>query len=320
MHALRNALTRHQDLIRRLVRTKGLPENRRLETDPTLFQENVKRFLGSETSSALILYALDDSHLCAFLWAGDRNLIYARTPNQNEFLIEPATDLAATVIVRAANRDPLIKDRVARMSKASDVFSRATTIPSTDTEPLSRSLSNMLFPQPFRTALSTIKHLSIVPVGSISSIPVAMLHPLGTNERVVDRFSVNFLLFASEITRGSEPWRSDFKRALVMGNPTGLDIFFREAPIPQTEQEARYVAEKYGVLPILGPDATTISFIRRAPDADLIYLATHGIAGSGLNDDPLRDSYIILADNRLPASTIRDFARQGFAAQVFRQD
>jgi CHAT domain-containing protein len=47
------------------------------------------------------------------------------------------------------------------------------------------------------------------------------------------------------------------------------------------------------------------AFIQKAPQAELIYLATHGVAGSGKSDDPLRDSYLILSDNRLPAATIK---------------
>lgn len=55
---------------------------------------------------------------------------------------------------------------------------------------------------------------------------------------------------------------------------------------------------------LLGPDATTIAFINQATSADLIYIAAHALAGAESDEDPLRDSYIALADARLTAATI----------------
>ncbi len=307
--ALKNALERHQSLIAILVRTKGLPENRRLETDPKRFQAAVQTFLNSTPDSALILYALDREFLCAFLWSGDQAPIYVRTANSDINMVATAKQFSSNIITRAAQRSPAVAERVATLRDVSDIFEEAPA-PGVQGD-ASETLSGLLFPAAFWPTLAKTKHLSIVPVGSISSMPIGALNPLGTPERVVDRFSVNLLLFASEISAPIKTWNSDFKRSLVIGNPAGSDVFWRHRPIHQAEKEAIYVARKYGGEPLLGPNATSIAFIRKAADADLIYLATHGIAGIGNSYDPLRDSYLLLSDNRMPAATIRDFARDG---------
>jgi CHAT domain-containing protein len=103
---------------------------------------------------------------------------------------------------------------------------------------------------------------------------------------------------------------------LVMGSPRGRDIFVTEVPIPQSEEEAKYVAAKFGARPILGAAANSITFIKNAPESDLIYLAAHGIAGSGSRADPLRDSYIVLSDTRMAASTIKEFGENGLKARL----
>ena len=307
--ALERALLRHQALIQMLVRTKGLPENRRLETDPSRFQQVVYHSLSARRENGLLLYAVDAEYLCAFLWTGDGNAVYARSRNGAEYLTVPAKQLAMAVVDSAATRSATVRKRVERLRNVSDVFAAPVATGAVSVSDAAGSMSRLLFPEPLWTALAGIKHLSIIPIGAISSMPLAILHPLGTSERVIDRFSINILLFASEVGRPVEIWQPNLKNALVMGNPTGSDVFWRETPIPAAEAEARYVAEKFAVIPLLGPEATTIAFIRRAATAELIYLAAHGVAGSGETDDPLRDSYLVMADNRMPGSTIRDFAR-----------
>jgi hypothetical protein len=141
-------------------------------------------------------------------------------------------------------------------------------------------------------------------VGAIASIPISVLRPTGQSERVVDRFSVTFLLFFSEVQLPVLQWNGSFDRAFVIGNPKGEDIFWKLEDIPQAEVEARYVAKKYKTAPVIGANATTVSFIERAKEADLIYIAAHALAGGGRNEDPLRDSYIALADGKLTAATI----------------
>jgi hypothetical protein len=198
--ALERALLRHQALIQMLVRTKGLPENRRLETDPSRFQQVVHLSLKARRDSGLLLYAVDAEYLCAFLWTGAGDFVYARSRNGAEYLTAPAKQLATSIVESAATRSLTVRNRVERLRNVSDVIAAPAAIGAPNMSDAARSLSRLLFPEPLWTALAGIKHLSIIPIGAISSVPLAILHPLGTSERVIDRFSVNILLGTSNNT------------------------------------------------------------------------------------------------------------------------
>ena len=307
--ALNNALADHLRMSGFLIKEKALPDKRKLSRapllfDPLEFQKHVRNYLSSVPNSSLVLYAEDQEHFCAFLWHANDDVVYVRKTNGDRYLERSASRLNANIIAGIPTSDRAAKSRASALADKIEVFRLASDGLAKELESVEEHVSSLLFPPEFHAGLSKTKHLSIVPVGGIASVPISVLRPIGNNERVVDRFSVTFLLFFSEVQLPVRRWAGSFERALVIGNPKGEDIFWKLENIPQAEVEARYVAERYKATPIIGADATTIAFIERAKEADLIYIAAHALAGGGREEDPLRDSYIAFADAKLTAATI----------------
>lgn len=154
-------------------------------------------------------------------------------------------------------------------------------------------LSDILFPPPIASGLTTVKHLVVVPVLGIGTIPFALLRPFGDDTLLVERMSVSVAPSIFDLEVGLKAWDSNFKRALVVGNPhlaPASDWTF--PPLPGAEQEAGAVAKLLGTTAIIGDAATKDTVVARAATADLLYFATHGVASA---DDPLASGFLALS-------------------------
>jgi len=70
--------------------------------------------------------------------------------------------------------------------------------------------------------------------------------------------------------------------ALVVGNPdlpkqlpAGVKLL---EPLPDAEEEAKAIADRFGTKPLLGAEATETAVVKRLHQARIIHLATHGLA------------------------------------------
>jgi CHAT domain-containing protein len=85
--------------------------------------------------------------------------------------------------------------------------------------------------------------------------------------------------------------------ALVVGDPELSDGPAAGLPrLPAAAEEARRVAELFGVTPLLGAEATEARVSELLPRARVIHLATHGITYGTTAD--YRDSHLALAPGR----------------------
>lgn len=89
---------------------------------------------------------------------------------------------------------------------------------------------------------------------------------------------------------------------LVVGNPdlegSGYPWL---APLPQSEDEASGVAQRYGVAPLLGSNATRERFLARIQDSEILHFSGHAVT----RPESPQDSALILAGGNLTARDIQ---------------
>ncbi|HEY0648067.1 CHAT domain-containing protein [Phenylobacterium sp.] len=186
-----------------------------------------------------------------------------------------------------------------------------------------KALAAILFPGDTMGGLTEVQRLVIVPYGALGNVPFDAL-PLDEGD-FISRFSTtvapSFIdLFAaasaiqapSENGRRASAAREGYVRiipgceedaakhgevgapssALVIGDPSFADPDFELPQLAGARAEAKAVAELMGVTPLLGRDATRNRVTSAAQNADLIYLATHGVSYG----DTGLEGFIALAD------------------------
>lgn len=93
-------------------------------------------------------------------------------------------------------------------------------------------------------------------------------------------------------------------RALVIGDPESGSGSF--PPLPGAREEARAVAARWGLEPLLGSQATLAEVTRRAPESDLIYIAAHGyVFPAGVYGRGRGDFIALAGEDRWTASAIQ---------------
>src|SRR5262249_34724572 len=140
------------------------------------------------------------------------------------------------------------------------------------------------------------------PIGGVGSAPIANLKPLNDGRTVIDLFAVNVLRFAADIKREPVEWTGRFTSALIFADPKGRDAYWPFSDIAGTIAEGETVRKTSGGELLVGEAATVREFMKKGENVDLIYFASHAISDS---KDPLRQSYIALADGGLTADMIK---------------
>ena len=161
--------------------------------------------------------------------------------------------------------------------------------------PLERAVADvggLLLPSPIAEALAGVRHLIVVPVEGIGTVPFALLEPPGTAGPLVEAMSVSVAPHLFDLQQVVETWSGRVDSALIVGNPDFVgDGEWLLPPLPGAEAEARAVARVLGARPIVGREATREAVVAGAADAGLLYFATHGVADE---DDPLSGSFLAL--------------------------
>jgi len=300
----------HDREIISMSKARGVPLPMFNDDDEVPISDHIQRYVNRVPRSALLLYAADSISNCAFMWTynGQEPIYYREERTKNDLGVLNAK-LRSGILSRHATtkRMPTLRGRTGTsLPLAGD--------PSVEkNKPLRHedivALSNLFFPPPFRESLSQTKHLSLVSIRGMSTVPVALLEPLGDGQQVVDLFSVNFIAFLPDVTLNEMVPHRLFDKALVVGNPaTKRDPDYRFPNLPGAEQEAREVAGEFGAYPLLKEEATRAAVMNSIAEADLIYIAAHGLSDF---HEALDKSFIALADGtepedgRLTARTIQ---------------
>ena len=127
----------------------------------------------------------------------------------------------------------------------------------------------------------------IVPGRSLYDIPFAAL-PDESGKTLSETFKIRVVpsLTTLRLIRDSP---ADYHRqtgALIVGNPDVGEVHFKErltfiGRLPDAEEEAKMVARKLGVEPLLGQQATKQAVLQAMNSVALIHLAAHGDASRG---------------------------------------
>ena len=152
-----------------------------------------------------------------------------------------------------------------------------------------RRLSELLIPDSVSREIARIKDLVVVPVLSIGTVPFALLQPPGWGSPLIDSMRVYVAPSLFDLGADLPANPPGVVKALVVGNPAALVRGL--PPLPGAEEEARSVASLLGVPALTGGQATKAVVLERAPQAEILFFATHGVASSA---NPLDDSFLAL--------------------------
>src|SRR5713226_7273078 len=207
-------------------------------------------------------------------------------------------DLLAFVMDRAQLRVTRIPDAmltIARLQRALklniEAAAAATALQRTALEPNARALLQRLYDvllAPIAEWAGAYQRLIIVPHGPLHQVPFAALHD--GQHYLVERFELATAPSASSLSFCLRSRGRDSSRALVVAHGAG-------GALPGAIAEAETVAELYPGETLLEEQVTLENLRRSVRDADIIHLATHGVARL---DMPLF-SYLRLADGHLTA-------------------
>jgi len=153
---------------------------------------------------------------------------------------------------------------------------RAAMIKRLDTTPMLQALYQRLV-APVAGQL-TQPRLSIAAHGALHYLPFAAL--MDGDQYLVDRFTLRMLPSASVLQFLRPKQTVDLKRSLVMGNP---DLHNPELDLPGAQAEAVEVAASLGAPgPLLREQASKEAFVKLAPKASVVHVASHGEFNSAL--------------------------------------
>ncbi len=169
------------------------------------------------------------------------------------------------------------------------------------------ALSRALFPPEVARLLEGRKQLLVVPVLSMGTVPFAALEPAGWQAPLIEHMPYVILpnLYEGSLRRLADAaWGGlGGDKALVIGDPDlSRHADWRFPPLPGADKEARYVAGKVPGWSYLGLQATKGSLLQKHRDANLIYIASHGIADPR---NPLDGGFIALSDALLTPREIQ---------------
>ncbi|HEY0407191.1 MAG TPA: CHAT domain-containing protein [Pyrinomonadaceae bacterium] len=153
------------------------------------------------------------------------------------------------------------------------------------------SLTNLLMPADIACALLNVRHLIIVPVRDLGTIPFAALRPFDDALSLIDRMSVTIAPSLEDLKGEPRAWSGDFRQPLLVGNPY-LSPGAGWEPLPNAEREAQFVARLYRTTPLIGREATREAILSKAATADFLYFATHGAADPA---QPLDGGYLVFS-------------------------
>jgi CHAT domain-containing protein len=280
-----------------LRRFRSLVSSRGVTRDDALAEPPDSRFLKQltavlsqrfEEGTAVLFYAADESFFRA--WLIDRDGIQAfHRAGQSFVEMEAAVkgfreslDVEDLAVRRLPPRLRPVKRAV-----AASALNPKTLLASRLT-----ALTNLLLPSDLSCALESVRHLIVVPIYDLGTVPFAALRPFGPSSNLIDRMSVTIAPSLADIVRQSNSaWSADFSRPLLVGNPYLAPSAGWES-LDNAEQEARFVGQMFKAKPLVGREATRGEIVRQAAAADFLYFATHGAADIA---NPLEGGFLVFS-------------------------
>lgn len=156
-------------------------------------------------------------------------------------------------------------------------------------------LTRILLPAAITNKLALVKHLIIVPVLGFGTVPYTILQPFNDGSFLIDKMSVSIAPSLFDLGVAYRRWDAEeaFSSPLIVGNPDlAKNTDWIVPPLPGAEKEAQAVAQIMNATPLIGKQATKESILSKAPNASLLYFATHGVASS---INPLNGSFLMLS-------------------------
>lgn len=271
------------------------------------FDEAARHFVSAKQHSALIVFTWNETDFCLFAWFSDdpagpiasdpegAGPVYVRFPGGRQRLAQGTDDLRALVAAWriASSRAP---------HKRGFEQVEEPVIPERSIDDVAHDLSGMLFPPELRNALRGVDTVSVMSVGPVSTIPLAMLHPFSDERIAADLFSINILSKIDDLRTRGYAWTAGFAAPLMFGNPLAKDAEWDFPDLPAAQQEAEAAHARFGGRLFTGKEATSAHFLRFAPRSDLIVIAAHGIADL---ENPIDRSFLAFSDTRLTPRMIQ---------------
>ena len=180
------------------------------------------------------------------------------------------------------------------------------------------SVSRLLLPVKISSRLPFYDYLIIVPTHNLGTIPFALLKPLDDEGYLIDylaysiapnleevgnalvKFSNNAYMSGSGFGTRPHPYFESyeagegFQNPLIIGNPAFSNEGEYNFPqLPGAEKEVKRIGDSLQISKVFMHEEATIDMVRnKAPEADLLYFATHGVSST---TDPLDSSFLAFA-------------------------
>jgi hypothetical protein len=184
---------------------------------------------------------------------------------------------ASALASAAASLAELIYAPGSRDTRGIETANQAARI--SEPQALERAISrvgSLLLPPYLEPEMAPIDELIVVPSGLIGAIPFALLKPFSDRKFLIDRMSISIAPSIFDLMDSPKSLDFAFTRPLIVGNPHLPDPW---AALPGSEREAKDIAYRFHVTPLLRDAASLPEIRKKAPQADLLYFATHGTAG-----------------------------------------
>ena len=162
--------------------------------------------------------------------------------------------------------------------------------------------ADRLLPEPIRAALTEVERLVVLPYRGLSRIPWYALTLDG--EPLVASHTIAVAPDLAMAQGRASSWNGEIGPALVVGDPRLRAEDYEGWTLPElpgAKTEARAVARVVRGRALLRRAATRNRVVKRARKADLIYLATHGVADA---ESPMFDSFLALNQGRWTAAEV----------------
>ena len=326
--AFDSAAARHRKQLRDLYQERGIPApllpDASLRAIVGLFHRPLERDAhGLEVrlfpeGTVLLFYAYDGVCIRAWVVNGDGILAYERLSTSLPELRARMGELRAALGVTPLQLARAPRPRRPQQTGAvADDPARGIALVGTGgsrvpLETAVQGLSHALMPGTIGRALAPARHLIVTPCLDLGTVPFSLLEPGEVGVPLVATTSVAiapslFDLGQRNFLRNREK-QSSGGEALVIGNPDlSKDPDWVFPPLPGAEAEAKAVAGVLGCRALVGRSATKAEFLRAAPRASVLYLASHGVSSS---IDPMAGSFIGLSgtgpeETRLTAKEVQ---------------
>lgn len=280
------AAARHQGHFRSLLHERGMRSPSSNDSSVVLNKLTAALSRIYQKETAVLFYDEDEAALRAWLIDGSGVRAFYRaalTPEQLEAAIAAVRESLEVENLEAARLPPRLRPQ--RTAAPSSLNPKALLPRRLD------ALTSLLLPREMACALSAVRHLIIVPVRDLGTVPFAALRPFDTASSLIDRMSVTIAPGLTEVSSEERAWSADFRQPLLVGNPY-LSPSAGWESLDNAEREAQFVGRFLKATPLVGREATRDAVLTKAAGADFLYFATHGAADPA---HPLEGGFLVLS-------------------------